>query len=190
MNKLTLLLKNLPQKLIRAFALHGSSIQSYSELAAIAEMTESEVEAWMAVPGVLAVLQAAATKAEAEGKTQVVLARKAHTNFLNTIFKASKDLDISEIPDLAKVVARAIEQADRVRLAERDSENLPLIHITFGSNMAMKTEVAARAKPVEPVQDLSLEHPGHKSISPAHALGILDVVARPVTPLKSIGGDE
>lgn len=183
--------QKVPEGLLKAYALHSSTIVSAAELAAIAEMSEPEVTAWLLDPDALALLESAATKADAEGRTLVVIARKARSNFLQTIYKASATTPIEDIPDLDKVLARVIDQADRVRLAEREVENLPLVHITFGAGFKMSTEVVAARRQgdfIDAIPKAAEKIDG--ATSPSNGAESLGVLAMPVIPLDLKGGDE
>lgn len=183
--------KKIPESLLKTYADHSGSVDSTAELAAVAGMTEGEVEEWLQDRDVSAVLEAAAVRADAEGRTLVIFARKARLNFLRTIYRESKDVDITDIPDLDKVLTRVLDQADRVRIAERETENLPLVHITFGAGFELKTEVVTPRKFGDVIDAMPMRAALATSTGTGTAdADLLGVLKLPVTPLENEGGDE
>lgn len=99
------------------------------------------------------VLDAALRKFESEGKAAEVIARKAQAELVRRIADVSSTANPLEAIDYLKPITRILENADRVRLAERETDkyaNLPVIHFTIGTGGAITTTV----EQVEPVVDV------------------------------------
>ena len=137
----------LREKVRRGYALYSGCTDSLSELAHLIGVTEAELNAALQDPLFSVELEAEAVKADFDGQSTVVLAQKTQCNLMQVVFEASKTVDISEVPELAKIVSRVLEQADRVRMAEKQTENLPMIQVTFGSDFSINTEVLKPTKP-------------------------------------------
>lgn len=92
------------------------------------------------------VLDATLRKFEMEGKAAEVIARKAQAELVRRIADVASSADPLEAIDLIKPITRILENADRVRLAERETDkyaNLPVIHFTIGAGGAITTTVEA-----------------------------------------------
>ena len=134
------------EKIKKGYALYSVCTGSFSELASLSGVTEAELNAALQDPLFLVELEAEYAKAQHDGRLTVVLAQKTQCNLMQVVFEASKTIDISEVPELAKIVSRVLEQADRVRLAEKQTENLQIIQVTFGSDFSINTEVLKPTK--------------------------------------------
>lgn len=179
--------EQIPEALEIAYRLHGEWVKNEAELAAISGVPEIEVREFLRDPITLARLEAEAIKAEADGSINTVLARRASTNFLRTILRYSKEADVSEIPDLHRVLSRVLDQADRVRLAEKGTENLRTISVTFGAEF-LETKFITPENVPEFVGDITPKQPIPKPITVAD-INALDLFPMSLTPLKIDRGE-
>ncbi len=89
-------------------------------------------------------LQLAQLKFGASPEATEVLARKTQASLVRRIADVAAQANPLEAIEYLKPINKIIENADRVRMAEREVDkyaNLPVIHITIGAGMAMTTTV-------------------------------------------------
>ncbi|MGJ7508644.1 hypothetical protein [Variovorax sp. GT1P44] len=131
-------------------------------LAAKCGVSLAEVEAVLDLPEMAARLDAAEARAHADGLLVVPLARRVAVKLLQRIDAQADTVDAFEAAELMRPINRILENAERVRLAERTGdENLPVFNFIFGAAGSIHAELVSA--PVE-----------------ANASDVLDVKALPV----------
>ena len=116
---------------IEAYAIHAAHVDDVDAIAAIAGVSVETVNRMLADPRGLAKLNAAATKAEAEGKTLAPFARRIRLKLLRAVdATVEKGIDGFEAVELDKLVERILVQDDRMKSAQKDPyANLPTINV-------------------------------------------------------------
>ncbi len=113
-------------------------------LAAICGTTPEAIEITLLQPGMLARAEAAHIKAEVEGKTMHPLAQRIALKLLKRIDAQADGVDAFEAVELMKPINRILENADRVRLAEKEKDanaGLPVFNFVFNNGGIQATRV-------------------------------------------------
>jgi hypothetical protein len=113
-------------------------------LAAKCGVTLAKVEAVLNSHGMLDRLEAARLSAEANGDTVIPLAKRIALKLLNRIYAEADEVDAFGAADLMKPINRILENAERVRLAERekdDNSTLPIFNFIFSSGRMLAERV-------------------------------------------------
>ena len=133
------LLEILRDKLIAAYPSVADRPDGEQALAALLGVSVQEVEAVFALPGTLELAEAARVKAEVEGSALEPLAHYTALRLVQRIAAQADTVDAFEAAELIRPIIRVLENADRVRLAERNKDpnaGLAVFNITFeGASM-------------------------------------------------------
>lgn len=145
--------QQIPDALKTAFAYHGDNVDTPAQLAAIASLDVETVQACLADPISSAALVAHRVKLDAQGDLRPIRVGRALDKAVARI-EAQLDggVDGFEAADLAKPLIRILENADRVRLAEREqgaNANLPTFNIIFSCSGVTAAQVYPTALVVD-----------------------------------------
>jgi hypothetical protein len=125
----------IPKVVKIAFAHHGDRVDTTEQLAAIAGVDVEVVQGFLDDPASVTALVAYRTKLEANGELRPVRVGRALDKAIASIeAELDKGIDGFEAADLAKPLIRILENAERVRLAERERDpnaNLPVFNFVF-----------------------------------------------------------
>lgn len=122
----------------------GSQVNTIEDAAALLELSVVETSEFMRAwaPDI----HTASRKAELTGEHQHVLARALMAKALAKIGLQLDTADGFEAVELSKPILRLLENHERVQLAKREAENLPLVHISF-INRTMQVQVLDKGGP-------------------------------------------
>lgn len=136
-----------------AYALHAAHVETEEQLAAIAGLPVEVVKRYMEDQHSLAKLEAAATKAEVEGKTLAPTARRVRMKLLRAVeATVDKGVDGFEAVELDKLTDRIIAQDEKAKAADKDPyAHLPVINVQIihGHITAELTKPVTRADVVD-----------------------------------------
>ena len=141
------------KKMIAAYPQAADMPNGEAFMAAVCDVTQEEIEARLACPELLARMEAAKIKAEASGKDITPLAQRIARKLLYRIDAQADDVDAFEAVELMKPINRILENAERVRLAEREKDeyaNLPTFQFNFINGI--QATLVPRPVPVETIE--------------------------------------
>lgn len=132
-------------KMIAAYAVSSRMPNAVEIMAAAAGVAPEHVLARLECPQFAADAEAARINAEVSGKDIEIQARDAQRKLVSRISDQAEAVDAFEAAELLKPINRILENADRVRLAEREKDeyaNLPTFQFNFinGIHATLVTE--------------------------------------------------
>ena len=122
------------KKMIAAYAVSSRLPNAVEVMAAAAGLSTEHVLSLLECPQFAADAEAARINAEASGKDIEIQARDAQRKLVSRISDQAEDVDAFEAAELLKPINRILENAERVRLAEREKDewaNLPTFQFNF-----------------------------------------------------------